>query len=263
MNGGDTVTTLSSNTLTEVEGLGFDKSGLFQVFAPNQNENVYTNEWTGPYYGFERVIETYELTEKPRRLKPIDIYFHTYIGTKLAGIQSLDKIFAYAMKQEVAPLHASDYTKQVQEFLHVAVARTAAGWRVRGTRLGRNLRLSPSMGLPDLDASRGIAGYNHANGDTYLHLASDDNELVLAAAPPAQPRLVSANAHLETASRAGGAYSWTLAGYVPLQVALSNVDGCRIRAGGVDIKPVRRQGDTFYFQLTGNAARPLEAICGH
>ena len=59
----------------DAEGLGLERDGLFQVFAPNQNENVYTNEWRGPFYGFERVIETFEFTETPRRLKPINIYF--------------------------------------------------------------------------------------------------------------------------------------------------------------------------------------------
>ena len=32
------------------------KGDWFQVYAPMQNENVYTNNWTGPFYGFERVI---------------------------------------------------------------------------------------------------------------------------------------------------------------------------------------------------------------
>lgn len=263
MNGGDTVATLSSNTLTQVEGLGFDKSGIFQVFAPNQNENVYTNEWTGPFYGFERVIETYDLTEKPKRLKPIDIYFHTYIGTKLAAINSLDKIFAYAMKQETTPLHAAEYSHQVQEYRRMVVARTPTGWRIRGTRLGRTLREPVSLGTPDLDAGRNIAGYVRNGDDYYIHLASDDNELILANKPPAQARLVSANAMLESATRAAGRYSWTLNGYVPLQATLANVEGCRVTAGGRDLTPVRKQGDLSFFQISGHAARPLEAICGH
>lgn len=90
------------STVTQVEGLGLERDGLFQVFAPNQNENVYTNEWRGPFYGFERVIETFEFTETPRRLKPINIYFHTYLTTKLAGMRSLDKVFSYAMAQEIS-----------------------------------------------------------------------------------------------------------------------------------------------------------------
>ena len=54
MNGGDTTITRSQNSWTRIAGLGIPKGGNFQVFAPNQNENVYTKDWTGPFYGFER-----------------------------------------------------------------------------------------------------------------------------------------------------------------------------------------------------------------
>jgi hypothetical protein len=111
MNGGDTVATRSAPTVTDVEGLGFQRTGGFQVFAPNQNENVYTNNWQGPFYGFERVIETFEFTEKPRRLKPINIYFHTYLTTKSGGMKSLDKVFAYALSQETTPVFVSEYAQ--------------------------------------------------------------------------------------------------------------------------------------------------------
>ncbi|WP_201800302.1 hypothetical protein, partial [Enterobacter hormaechei] len=58
LNGGDTTITRSSPSWTEIAPLGIDKGpGAYQVFAPNQNENVYTNDWTGPFYGFDRLIE--------------------------------------------------------------------------------------------------------------------------------------------------------------------------------------------------------------
>lgn len=262
MNGGDTIATRSSPTMTQVEGLGLDKNGLFQVFAPNENENVYTNLWLGPFYGFERVIETYEITDKPRRLKAINLYFHTYITTKLAGMQSLDKVFAWIMKQEITPVHATDYTRQVMEFRGMVVARTPTGWRVRGGNLARTLRAPASLGTPDLDASRAVAGFSRNGDDHYIHLAADDTDLVFAAAATAQPRLVSANARITAASRANGAYSWALEGYVPLQVTLANVDGCRVRAGGRELKPVRRDGAMASYQMTERNARPLEVLCG-
>ena len=58
-----------------------------------------------------------------------------------------------------------------------------------------------------------------------------------------------------------GSIGWNLAGYVPLEATLANVEGCRVRAGGRDIQPVRRTGDLSTYQLPAHAARPLEAIC--
>ena len=66
-----------------------------QVYAPVINENVYTNLWTGPYYGFRRVLETFALTESPRRLKPIDVYYHFYSGAKVAGQQAWAEVYDF------------------------------------------------------------------------------------------------------------------------------------------------------------------------
>jgi peptidoglycan/xylan/chitin deacetylase (PgdA/CDA1 family) len=94
MNGGETVITRANPSLTAVAPLGVGRrtahgARLWQTYAPMMNENVYTNLWTGPFYGFARVIETFELTGAPRRLKPIDLYFHTYSASKRASLTAL------------------------------------------------------------------------------------------------------------------------------------------------------------------------------
>lgn len=261
LNGGDTVATRSSPTVTQVEGLGVPREGGFQVFAPNQNENVYTNEWKGPFYGFERVIETFEFTETPRRLKPIDIYFHTYLTTKLAGMKSLDKVFAYAMAQETTPVFVSDYARQVLDFQSMAVARTPSGWRVRGASNLRTLRLPVSMGFPDVQKSQGIAGYRAGPVDSYVHLGNDAAELVLRATESATPRLLSANAKVESFESTPEGQRWHLVGNVPLKFTLTHAEACRVRAGGHDLTPTRRAANLSYYELKSHAARPLEAIC--
>lgn len=261
MNGGDTVATRSTPTVTEVAGLGLPRDGGYQVYAPNQNENVYTNNWTGPFYGFERVIETFEFTEAPRRLKPINIYFHTYLTTKHAGMRSLDKVFAYAMAQETAPVFVSDYARQVLDFQTLAVARTPSGWRVRGAGQLRNLRLPLALGFPDLQSSRAVAGYRAGKTDSYVHLSGDSAELSLRTVESDGMRLVSANARVESAEPTVDGMRWNLMGRVPLQFTLAHADSCRVRVGGVDLKPTRRVGQLAYYQIKDHAARPLEAIC--
>ncbi len=267
MNGGDTTITRSRNTLAQVEGLGVERNGLFQVFAPNQNENVYTHEWTGPFYGFERVIETFELTESPRRLKPINIYFHTYLTTKHAGMQSLDKIFNYALKQETTPIFASEYARKVLDFREVAVARTATGWRVRGMNHLHTLRLPQTPDEPDMSASTGIAGWRDHGRVRYIHVAAPDGtvELKLAPANPARPapRLVSANARIQEAHRDGNHLRWNLSGHVPLEFTLAHAAQCRVLVRGRPVSPVRREGTQTFYRLNDHAAQPLEAICQH
>ena len=261
MNGGGTVATRSAPTVTGVAGLGLPLVGGFQVYAPNQNENVYTNNWQGPFYGFERVIETFEFTETPRRLKPINIYFHTYITTKHAGMKSLNKVFDYALAQETTPVFVAEYARKVLDFQALAIARTATGWRVRGATNLRTLRLPVTLGYPDVANSQALTGYNTGASDHYLHLGGDAAELVLRATEAAAPRLVSANARVENFAKTPIGLTWQLAGHVPLKFTLANVDNCRIRVGGKDLTPVRRAVGLSHYEITSNVARSLEAIC--
>lgn len=126
MNGGETTITRAAPTLTQVGPLGIPKGPHFQVYAPNQNENVYTNLFTGPFYGFERVLETFEMTERPYRLKPIDIYYHTYSASKRASLEALHKVYRSVLAMPLHPVYASEYVARAQSFADLVVARRLA-----------------------------------------------------------------------------------------------------------------------------------------
>jgi len=261
MNGGDTTATRAQPTLTQVEGLGLARGAYYQVFAPNQNENVYTNEWNGPFYGFERVIETYEFTETPRRLKPINLYFHTYLLTKRAGMQSFDRIMQYALRQEITPVHAADYARKVLDFQDYVVARTSAGWRVRGNGALRTLRVPTQLGSPDLARSQSVAGYRDGAEGRYLHLAAGAAELVLDPQALAAPHLHSANARVSAYESDPSRQRWTFEGEVPLEFTLTDASHCRVRLEGQDLQPVRRNPAQLHYTLPRHVAGPIEAIC--
>jgi hypothetical protein len=261
MNGGDTIATRSQPTVTQVEGLGLPRAGGFQVFAPNQNENVYTNNWTGPFYGFERVIETFEFTETPRRLKPMDIYFHTYITTKTAGLKSLEKVLNYALSQENTPTHVSDYARKVLNFQTLAVARTPMGWRVRGAENLRTLRWHSDMGYPNMAQSRELAGFAKYQGQVYAHLSSNSADISLEANETKTVHLVSANGRIEGFEIVKDGYRWRLTAAVPLKFTLANARGCQVRIDGRLLTATRNQDSLSFFEIPNHVAKPLEAIC--
>ena len=138
------------------------KEGWLQIYAPNQNENVYTNLWTGPFFGFEQVIETFEITEEPLRLKPINIYYHTYAASKGASIVALRRVCDWALARPVHPVFASEYIRKVLDFEDMAIGREVAGarrWRIAGSGQLRNLRLPAGQGERiDLAASESVLG---------------------------------------------------------------------------------------------------------
>ncbi|MEY4344713.1 MAG: hypothetical protein RL032_545 [Pseudomonadota bacterium] len=261
MNGGDTDTVRSHPTVTQIEGLGIPRKTGFQVFAPNQNENVYTNNWTGPFYGFERVIETFELTESPRRLKPINIYFHTYLTTKAAGMRSLDKVFEFAMAQDNTPVYVADYARKVNDFRRLAIAKTNGGWRVRGSGFLRTLRLPAQMGWPDLQQSQGVAGFMKLRDEVFIHLSANKANLVLTDTPPSGPRLVSANGRIEQFQQTTNGPQWAVTAHVPLKFSLANVQNCRVKVQGRTIQARRVNGDTSEFEIPEHATQSIEAIC--
>ena len=265
MNGGDTTITRSLPSLTLVGPLGIPKKGYFQVYAPNQNENVYTNNWLGPFYGYERVIETFEMTDAPYRLKPIDIYFHTYSASKPASLNALDKVFRWALEQETTPVYASDYIRKVLDFNRMVVARTPDGWLVRGAENLRELRAPPALGLPDPGASRAVAGFNRHGGNFYLHLAGSEAEIRFNPVAAPAPYLVSANARVERLTRAsvadGGTLSLKLRGQVPLKFALALDASCTVRADGHPINAVSKGDGVGHFSVRSHAIEELRVHC--
>lgn len=230
MNGGYTSITRSEPTLTAVGSLGIEKNGFLQVYAPITNENIYTNLWRGPYYGFERVIESFEMTETPRRLKAVDIYYHTYSATKQAGLKALHKVFAWSETQELHPVFASEYIRKVQDFQNMSLAREGNGWRVRGNGNLRTLRLPASLGTPDMRTAKGVAGFNPGNEGNYLHLTG--SAAWFASSPQASrlPYLYDANGRLDEwqqdASR--GQLQFSLTAHQPLVFRIAHAEACQV-----------------------------------
>ena len=243
-------------TLTAVAPLGIPRDGHFQVYAPNQNENVYTNLWTGPFYGYERVIETFEMTETPLRLKPIDIYYHTYSASKPASLKALKKVYDWALSQPVLPLPASDYIRKVLDFNTLAIAREGDGWRIAGGDAVRTLRIPQRMGYPDITRSRNVLGWWDEGKVRYVHLGGAPTSLlVLADTLPSRPWIARANGRID-ADPAG----WTLTAAAPLEVEFGGADRCSLLLDGKPAPLAQRPAGYATLKTAARSAR-IEVRC--
>ncbi|QGZ63114.1 bifunctional glycoside hydrolase 114/ polysaccharide deacetylase family protein [Paraburkholderia acidisoli] len=229
MNGGDTLITRSYPSWTAIAPLGVMKDGYYQVFAPNQNEELYTGLWHGPFYGFDRVLETFEMTDKPIRFKPIDVYYHMFTGTKYASVRSLKTVLETVMKQHVTPVFSSEYARTVLDSLDTSVARDGDFWVVRNAGILRTLRL-PVGKVPDLATAQGVIGYLPGPGGTYVHMSGSEARFrVIDAARAARvPYLADANGVLDRAQRTSGGLSFDLHAHVAPQFTLANAGACRV-----------------------------------
>ena len=259
MNGGDTTITERAPTWILIKGLGLPKGDEFQVFAPNQNEHFYTGGWQGPYYGYERVIETFRLTGEPIRFKPIDIYYHTYIASKNASLTSLKKVYDWAMAQPTHPVFASEYVAKVLDFNRMVVAREGEGWVVRGGGQLRTLRLPDGVAPPALAGSEGVAGYRDDAPGPYVHLA--DGRARWRPGPDRAPGLWEANGRLTDFQRLDDGLAFSLRGHVPLTFTLVQPAGCRLRHRGAILNPVARDGTHYRYRSERRELAELRLQC--
>ena len=66
INGGDGRFDVETNSYANVAPLATQVGNLTQYYTSNANDNIYANDWTGPYYGLRNVLQTWEKTESPR-----------------------------------------------------------------------------------------------------------------------------------------------------------------------------------------------------
>ena len=199
INGGDTTVTDANPWLGRIAPFGLQRGAFWQIYVGEQNENIYTNDWTGPFWGYRHAIETFERTEHPIRCKPIDIYYHFYSASRSASLDALKKVYDYAMRQSVTPLYTSEYIAIAQDFYRTAITRIPGGYRIRNRGDLRTIRLPESLGYPDIAASSGVVGYKEAQGYRYLHLdGSGDYRLILRHSRPVLPCLIEANGRVKS-----------------------------------------------------------------
>ncbi|MBK4738232.1 bifunctional glycoside hydrolase 114/ polysaccharide deacetylase family protein [Noviherbaspirillum pedocola] len=263
LNGGDTLITRSRNSWTEIAGQGVRKEGWYQVFAPHQNENVYTNNWTGPFYGFERVIETYQLTGEPYRFKPIDIYYHVYSASKPGSIAALHRIYDWASAQPTTRVYASQYIRKVLDFEDATIARDIASGEliVRAGADLRTLRLAPDAPLPDLAKSQGLAGFTAGPNARYLTLAAGEVRLappVAKGQPAALPYIAEANGAIADLRRSadGRELRFALAANGPGLLAIAG-KSCSLDIDGKPLAPTPISG-RFVTAAKDSDANPID-----
>lgn len=244
LNGGDTLITARDRSLTAVAPRTMPWGDELQIYAPNQNENVYTNNWRGPLFGtFTHVLATYALTETPRRLKPVNLYYHFYSGDYPASLHALETIYDWVMTQPLHALTVSGYARLARDARHTAIF--AAGpdrWLVVNGGDSRTLRLPAALAARiDLARSPGISGWKTERDQAYVHTdGSPAVSLALlpaGAAPGVTPRLESSSAEITFRSRTPAAWDFAVNDLRDVQVVIAGLPPASAVRGSVNRTP--------------------------
>lgn len=229
INGGYTVISNGNPWLTNVSSFGLERGEYYQIFTGAQNENVYTNDWLGPFWGFKKVVQTFKLTDSPKRLKPINVYYHLYSGSKSASLNALKYIFDWVLTQDTMPIYTSEYIPKVMDYYTVSLANEGDMWLVDGMRDLKTLRLEKREAMIDLSKAATLLGVGWFESHSYLSLDTHQRHLFSTqSSAPKRSYLMGANARVKSFTNEGSKQSYSFEGYVDLALEFHIESGCRV-----------------------------------
>lgn len=264
VNGGSTDISHAFPAIQHISANGIYKGHYFQVYAPIANEMVYTHNWSGPYYGFQNVIQTLEMTDKPMRFKPIDIYYHFYSGERIASLNALKKIYDWSLSHTVMNVYESDYVKKMLDSNNMVIAKESPShWLIAHNGNLRELRVSKDDGYPDLDKSSGVIGYSEYDHMRYIHLAPGDaSSIYFMTKPQAIPSIQRLNTSVLTWHRdvLNKTDTFSVDAVLPIKMTIANLDNCHLTDNQKTVVGVPMGGVT-QFNISEVGKHTFEIIC--
>lgn len=171
MNGGDSRFDRSYPSLSHLQPLYRTVGKYIQYYSSNSNEIPYTSNWTGPFSGYEKVIETFENSEKPVRMKPVNIYYHFYSGEKLSSLAALKKIYDWTIAQDIHALYASEYPPILQGFIETNIKKIAdKKYELKNVDKIKTFRFDITNQHIDYKNSDNVIGHRVINDSLYVSL---------------------------------------------------------------------------------------------
>lgn len=172
LNGGNSRFDAEYPSYAFVSPIGRDDGDEWQIYASNNNENTYTNDWTKRFFGFKYLINTFKHTGTPIRIKPLNIYFHMYSAEKIASLRALLDNFVYILQQEVIPITAKHYAAIADGFFEGELIQLSnQSWQIKNRVALNTIRFDEaSLKEIDWEKSQGVIGQNYAQGSLYVAL---------------------------------------------------------------------------------------------
>ena len=172
INGGDARFDREFPSYSSVSSLGRPVGDYWQVYASNSNENTYTKLWTDRFFGFQLLVRTFRNTETPRRIKPLNVYYHMYSGDKLASLNALKRNLDYVREQPLIPITTSHFAAIVDGFNSIKIKQlTDNQWQFLNRDHLQTIRFDhATFKAVDFSQSKGVVGQKHFQGSLYVYL---------------------------------------------------------------------------------------------
>lgn len=219
INGGDSRMDKLFNSHSHLSSLYREIDNQIQVYSSNANENIYTNLWSPPFSGFKDVIQTFERTEYPERLKPVNIYYHFYSGEHQGSLKSLRLAYDWVLGQDLNPIYASAYAKIVLGFVSAKIeALSSHRFALKNYGELRTFRFPETSMVPDYKLSKNVIGHELRNNHLYVFLGPQDESIIeLTTHESKSSYLKSLNGKVLSFKRTHSSLEYELESTVPLR----------------------------------------------
>lgn len=232
-------------SLTRVQGL----TAGSRVALPIASDLYFLPAGSAEAYPYASVRQTLEYTDAPRRLKPILLDYHAFIGSSPGGLGVLSGLYRWLETEDVYPLRVSEYVARAQAFREQVLVRYLDGaWGLRGGEALSTVRVPTELGYPDLEASPAVASVRRLPQGQYVSFKpGQERRLVLTPKPPLGPHVVQANGVVEAFGvRRAGVSGWQLElrahGHVALKFELAGLPAQALCSLGDAPRGRRAQG---------------------
>ena len=189
-------------------------------------------------------------TGSPRRVAPIDIYYHFYSAEYPASLKALQDVYAWVLKQKTARLFTSEYLERVQGYLDAEIRLAGPGrYEIHNYGACTTIRFEDASLGVDLDRSENVLGWVSEPQGLFVSLAPDRDRAVVqvgegrSAAPFLQKaagwvdRMETGEGRLELSYRGFGKGSITIAGLAPNQE-------CTISGSALEKETLQEEADS-------------------
>jgi len=179
INGGDSKFDTTYNSTLFLRPPYINIGDGFQIMTPACNEVIYTNLFTANFGGYKKVIETFQSTERPRRLAPMDIYFHFFSGQKNETLGALLDVIKFALAQDPEFISASEYIKIINDFLTAEIVKTAPGvYEIKTAGNLPSVRFDDAGTELDMAKCKNVSGSKVINNSLYVSLDNSGDHIV-------------------------------------------------------------------------------------
>ncbi len=208
INGGDPLYDALHNSVYFICALSEPKGRHLQIHSSGSNENIYTDGWNGFKGAYNNVVATFERSNRPLRLLPVNLYYHAFPAERRAGYLAIRHAYDWAAGQDLCWMTALEYVKAAESFFRARIGATGdGGWWVENYGSCPTVRFDRESRAVDMRASRNVAGYSRHNGSLYVALIPGERaEIRLASGRPAAPCLAGSSGMLRGIEAGDGAW---------------------------------------------------------